>query len=246
MPREQARIRKRALQRLSLGLTALAVTIGGTTAARAAERGFSVTSFDRVRVEGPFIVTLATGRAVSARATGTPAALDRVQIRVEGRTLLVRAGTSWGGFPGAGEGPVRLALTTPSLETAILLGSGTLDIDRMSGARVILTVEGSGRLTAGSIETDNASLAVAGAGAIAASGRARMGAVVARGQGSVAAAGLTVADLTVVAETASPVTITATRSARVTSTGLGPVEIGGSAACEVRQTGAGPVRCGSK
>jgi hypothetical protein len=241
--REQARIRKRALRRLSL---ALALTASLAAPAAAAERGYSVTSFDRVRVEGPFLVTVTTGRAVSARATGDAAALDRVQLRVEGRTLLVRAVSSWSGFADGRNGPVRLALTTPALATAILLGSGTLDVDRMTGLRVILTVEGSGRLSARAIDTDNASLAVAGAGAIEAAGRARVAAVVARGQGSLSAAGLTVSDLTVVSETASPVTITATRSARVTASGLGPVEVGGSAACEVRQTGAGPVRCGSK
>lgn len=241
MPREQNGFGERALRQLIAALALLAAA-----PAVAAERGYSVTSFDRIRVEGPFVVTVATGKAVSARARGDAAALDRVQLRVEGRTLLVRAGSSWGGFSDGVQGPVAIALTTPALDSAILLGSGSLDVDRMKAGRVIVTVEGSGRARVGRIEADNASLAIAGSGSLAASGTARVGSVIARGQSSLDARGLTVADLTVVAESASPVAITATRSARVTASGLGPVEVDGSAACEVRQTGAGPVRCGSK
>lgn len=242
MPREQYGIGERALRQLTAALALLAAT----TPAVAAERGYTVTSFDRIRVEGPFVVTVATGRAVSARARGDAAALDRVQLRVDGRTLLVRAGSSWGGFPNDVSGPVAIALSTPALDSAILIGSGSLDVDRMTAARVIVTVEGSGRARIGRIEADNASLAIAGSGSLAASGTARVGAVIARGQASLDARSLTVADLTVIAESASPVAITATRSARVTASGLGPVEVDGSAACEVRQTGAGPVRCGLK
>lgn len=242
MSREQNGVRNRTLRQLTLALLGLAAA----TPVAAADRGYSVTSFDRIRVEGPFVVTVATGKAVSARARGDASALDRVQLRVEGRTLLVRAGPSWGGFPDARQGPVSLALTTPALDSAILLGSGSIDIDLMKAARVIVTVEGSGRATVRRIEADNASLAIAGSGSLSASGKAAVGAVLARGQASLDARGLTVADLTVVAESASPVTITATRSARVTASGLGPVEIDGSAACEVRQTGAGPVSCGSQ
>lgn len=243
MPREQNGSGERALRRLTAAALLLTAAAGE---AATTERGFTVTSFDRVRVEGPFVVTVATGKAVSARARGDAAALDRVQLRVEGRTLLVRAGTSWGGFADGRQGPVTIALTTPALDSAILLGNGSLDVDRMKAARVIVTVEGSGRATIRQIEADNASLAIAGSGSLAASGTARVGSVIARGQSSLDARGLTVADLTVVAESASPVAITATRSARVTASGLGPVEVDGSAACEVRQTGAGQVRCGSQ
>lgn len=228
---------------LFVGIVALSTDRASATPV---DRNFSVTSFDRIRVEGPFLVSITTGRAVSARARGEAAAIDRVQLRVEGRTLLVRAGSSWSGFSDAAPGPVSITLTTPALDTAILLGSGSLDIDRITGARAVLTVEGSGRLAVRAIEVDNLSLAIAGAGSVDAAGKARVGALIARGQGTVQARGLTVADLSVVADTASPVTVTATRSARVTASGLGPVKVVGSAACEVRQTGAGPVRCGSK
>ncbi|QHL90086.1 DUF2807 domain-containing protein [Sphingomonas changnyeongensis] len=213
--------------------------------AAAAERGYSITSFDRIRVEGPFAITLATGRPVSARASGSPQALDRVQLRVEGRTLLVRAGPAWGGAPRGDSGPIALTLTTPELSTAILLGSGRLAIDRMRGARLVLTVEGSGGLSVGTLETDTLVMGISGAGRIEAAGRARMANVLARGAADIRAAGLQVVDLVVTSQSAGAVALSATRSARVTASGLGPVEIGGGAACTVAQTGAGPVRCGS-
>lgn len=215
------------------------------SAASAAERSYSVTSFDRVRVEGPFAVGVTTGKAPSARATGSADALERVQLRVEGRTLLIRPSTSgWGGYPGRQSSPATIAVTTPELHTASLLGSGRLDIDRMRGPRAVLTVEGSGRMTVRALEVDTASLAIAGAGVLEASGRAKQVAAVARGTAEIRAGDLIAPDLTLVAETAGAVALHATRSAKVTAAGLGPVEVLGSASCEVKKIGSGPLRCG--
>jgi len=213
--------------------------------ASAAERGYSVTGFDRVRVEGPFAVSITTGRAPSARAIGAADALERVSVNVEGRTLRVRSSASgWGGYPGRASAPARIELTTPDVSTASLLGPGDLRIDRMRGAKAVLTVEGSGRIAVGALDVDTASLAVAGSGTIEAAGRARQASAIARGTAEIRAEGLTAADLNLVSETSGRVALSATRSAKVTSSGLGPVEIDGTAACQVRQLGAGPVRCG--
>lgn len=213
--------------------------------AAAAERSFSVTSFDRIRVEGPFVVAVTTGKAVSARVSGDDAAIERVSLRVEGRTMLIRPNlSSWGGYPGKSAGAPRIMLTTPDLSTAILIGSGSLDVDRMKGMRIVLTAEGSGRLAVHQLDADNASLAIAGAGALEASGKARQAAAVARGTAEIRAAGLAVSDLTLTTESAGAVRMQATRSAKVTAMGIGSVEVGGTAACEIKQTGGGLVRCG--
>ena len=163
-------------------LSALPLLVLAASPAAAAERSYTVTSFDRIRVEGPFAVSVSTGKAVSARVTGSAEAIERVSLRVEGRTMLIRPNNSgWGGYPGKQSGTATLTLTTPDLHTAILIGSGSVEIDHMKGARVILTVEGSGRVVARGIDADNTSLAVAGSGAIEASGRTRNGAAIARG-----------------------------------------------------------------
>jgi hypothetical protein len=78
-------------------------------AAPASQRNYSVTSFDRIRVDGPYQVQLQTNVAPYARAKGSQAALDGVSIAVEGRTLIVRAGGgSWGGYSGENPGPVTI------------------------------------------------------------------------------------------------------------------------------------------
>ena len=47
--------------------------LGAASPLAAAERSYSVTDFNRVRVEGPFAVTLATNVAPFARASGARA-----------------------------------------------------------------------------------------------------------------------------------------------------------------------------
>lgn len=159
--------------------------------------------------------------------------------------MLIRPNTSgWGGYPGRQSAPVTIALSTPELATAALLGSGSLTVDRMRAPRVTLTAEGAGRLAVHTIEADNASLAIAGSGAIDAAGRAKLAVAVARGAAEIHAPDLQVADLTLTSETAGTVSMQATRSAKVTALGIGAVEVAGPAGCEVKKVGGGPLRCG--
>jgi hypothetical protein len=121
----------RGMKALTFALS-LALAAAPAAAAPVTTRTFTVTGFDRIRVDGPFKVELATGVAPYARARGTAAALDGVDIDVEGRTLVVRpSSTSWGGYPGQARGPVEIALGTHDLSTAWINGSGTLAVDRI-------------------------------------------------------------------------------------------------------------------
>ena len=77
---------------------------------------------------------LTTGVAPFASASGSAAALDRVAIDVQGRTLVVHSNrSSWGGYPGEATGPVEISIGTHELSAAWLNGSGSL-ADRQ-GAR---------------------------------------------------------------------------------------------------------------
>ena len=84
-------------------LLAAAIIVAGTPA-DAATRNFGVTSFTKIRVSGPYKVSVATGVAPFARATGSSAAIDRVAIEVRGDTLVVQSNPSWGGYPGSDPG----------------------------------------------------------------------------------------------------------------------------------------------
>ena len=105
------------------------------TVAAAAERTLSVTSFDRVRVEGPYKVSVATGVSPFAKVSGSTAAIDGVTVDQQGRTLIVRPNSSaWGGnYPGQSRGPVEISVGTGDLSAAYVNGTGSLAINRIKG-----------------------------------------------------------------------------------------------------------------
>lgn len=242
MHRQQIGIGRRRL-RLIRNLAAL-LALSAAVPALGAERGFTVTGFDRIRVEGPYRVTVATGTAPAARATGAQRALDSVSIRVDGRTLSIRRDSSWGGYPGESDGPVTIAIATPALTGATLNGGGSLTIDRMRGAQITLFAAGSGEIAIGRVETDMLNAAVAGSGGIRIAGTAATARIVVRGSGDVAAEGLSASDAEVTSDGAGTVTLAARRSAKVTATGTGTVTVTGDPACTVHATGSGTVSCG--
>jgi hypothetical protein len=146
--------------------------------ASAETRGYSVTSFNRIQVNGPFTVIVTTGRGSSARAEGDARAIDQIAVSVTGRTLRVRRNpsNSWGGYPGeSNRGRAILRLSTHEIEQATVTGAGDLTIDRMEGGRLIASLGGDGRLAIAAIEADSLALNVAGSGIIEASGTAETG-----------------------------------------------------------------------
>ncbi len=226
---------------LLLPLALLAVPF----AAHAAERGYTITSFDRIRVEGPYTVTVSSGRGPSARASGSPQALDAVVVRVEGRTLIVqRDGSAWTGYPGQDRGPVTIAVTVPRLVTAVLAGSGRLDVDAMRNASVDLTLAGSGRIAVARLETDRLNATVSGSGGLALTGKVADARIALRGSGQIDAARLQASDATVISDGSGDVSLTVSRAVNVQTTGSGNVRIAGKPACTVRRIGSGNVSCG--
>lgn len=221
------------------------VLLGLSTIAGAAERGYSVTDFDRIRVDGPYRVTLATGRSPGARAFGSQGAIDAVAVELQGRLLIVRRSSqSWGGYPGQPAGPVEVRLTTHGLRGAAVSGAGSLTIDRLKGQSLDLAVAGSGRLEVGAIETDRLSVAVVGSGVVTVSGTAATAQIGVRGTGAVEGERLTVKSIKVAAEGAGDLRITATQTASVLANGTGNIVVLGNPACTIKAPGSGTVACG--
>lgn len=220
-----------------------ALLIGGSAApAPAAERSFSITGFDRIRVEGPFRVKLTTGVAPFARASGSAAAIDTVALEVQGRTLVVHPNrSSWGGYPGEPTGPVEIAVGTHELSAAWLNGAGTLDIDKVKGLTFDLSVQGSGGATIAQANVDQLKIGMSGAASATIAGTASKVAVVVRGTSNLDAAGLMVKDATVGAEGPSVVLMTASGEVTVDAKGVAAVEFAGSPACTVRAAGSATV-----
>lgn len=226
----------RTLVLASLALFAVA------SPALAAERNYSVVSFDHVRVDGGYHVTLKTGVAPFATASGSPDALDGLSVEVLGRTLIVRSNPSnWGSTPGGARGPVEVTIGTHDLSAAWVNGSGTLGIDAVKGLAFDLSVQGSGAATIDAVDVDQFKLGIAGAASARLSGRAlRMTAVV-RGTSSFDGSGLTVRDATIGADGPSIVKLIATDTAKVDAMGLASVTLAGAPACVVHGQGSASV-----
>ena len=211
----------------------------------AAERRYPVTDFDRIVVEGPYVVRVAIGRTTTASANGSQDALDRLSIDVSGTTLRIRRNTQWAGTPSAQPGVLTVTLATRNLRSVRLVGPASFEVDGVRGQRVDLTVEGSGRLRAGNIAADTLLLGLRGAGRLELTGRAGILRADIQGTGELAAAGLTADNATLMTTTMGNVALAARTSASVTANGLGEVVITGRPACTVRGQGAGQVRCGA-
>ncbi|HET7604988.1 MAG TPA: DUF2807 domain-containing protein [Sphingomicrobium sp.] len=210
--------------------------------AGAATRNFGITSFEKVRVDGPFKVTLTTGVAPFARATGSPAAVDRVAIDVRGNTLVVHNNLdSWGGYPGKDIGPVEISLGTHDLSSAWLNGSGSLAIDKVKGLSFDLSVQGSGAGEIGEAGVDRLNVSVVGTASARVTGRAAKLTAVIRGISTLDGSALSAKDATLGADGAATIAASVSGSVTVDASGPATVRLTGSPSCTLRVSGSASV-----
>jgi hypothetical protein len=223
-------------------LTALAFA-GLAAPADAATRNFGVSGFDRIRVDGPFRVTLATGVAPFGKATASSSgALEGVSLEVHGRTLMVRANrSSWGGYPGEAAGPVEVSIGTHELTAAVLNGAGTLAIDKLRGLSFDLSVQGSGAVSVAAVEVDQFKAAVSGTGAISLAGTALKLTATVNGVSTLQATSLNAKDATFSVNGPATVRATVTGTAKISARGPSSVELTGSPACTITAAGSANV-----
>lgn len=234
------------MQGMRILLLAPAVLAAIPLPALAADRTVSVTTFTRVRVEGPFVVTVTTDASPRARVSGDATAIERVDLSQNGDTLIVRmGGPGWGERPTAKVSrPVTVTLGTPRLDGVAIGANAEVHAGATKGARVDLTVTGAGRLTVARVDADQLVATVVGAGALALSGKAANARLMINGTGVIAAPELAAGDLLARVEGAGEVTAGARYTAQVTATGLGKVVVLGHPKCQVRAPAGATVTCG--
>lgn len=215
--------------------------------AAAAERPVFIGSFDRLRVEGPFQVTVASGRSPSARISGDPRLLDHVEVRLDGTTLVVRATIErWQEQPDTrGMTPVVVTLATPMLSSAMVIGGGAVTVTGGRTARLDLSVTGAGSIALAGANAEQANATVVGNGRIALAGRASKARLLVKGAGRIEADGLDAGELVVRVDGPGEALARARFTATVTNIGLGHVAIAGTPRCIVRSDAGGPVQCGA-
>lgn len=230
------------IDRLPIFALLVVASLPAAAAAPSTERNFSVPGFDRIRVDGPYRVSLKTGVAPFARATGTAASLDGVSVKVEGRTLVIREGSGgWGGYPGEGRGPVTIEVGTHDLNAIYINGAGALDVDRIKGLSFELSIQGSGMARIEQVDVDQMKVGVAGAGSTRLAGRAAKLTATVRGTSSFDADGLQVNDAVIGAEGPSTIRAQVSNSAKVDASGLVSVTLTGDPACTVKARGSASV-----
>lgn len=213
--------------------------------AQADERSFLLTGFDRIRVEGPFQVEVTTGGSAGASAEGDVHALNSVNVRVNGTTLVITRGIATSdGYPDAVRTLPKLTVSTPQLRGLVLGGGGHVTVSRMAAQRVDLSLTGAGSIDVGEVDADQLNATLAGTGALNLAGRALDARFRSDGAGSIDAEGLSVGTLTVNAQSAGDSSFTARTTATITALGSGTVRVGGTATCSVQ--GASPVECAGK
>lgn len=211
----------------------------------AAERRFTLSDFDRIQVEGPYEVVVATGKAPSALASGSAAAVEGVSMDVQGRVLKIRPNRStWGGYPGEKTAAPRLTLTAHGLRAASVTGSGRLTIDKAKAMRFDAAVSGSGQIVLGNIEADNLVIGLLGSGAIEIGGQVKSLRATIQGSGDLNGQALTAQDAVINAETSGRVDLAVRGAAKIRAIGQGETLVRGGAACTVEALGSGLVLCG--
>lgn len=226
-----------------LRLLLIASTVAAVAApAAAAERNYTVTGFDRVRVDGPYRVRLTTGVAPFAKASGSADALDGISIEVQGQTLVVRKNpSSWGGYPGESPGPAEITVGTHDLSTVWINGAGSLAIDKARGQSFNLSIQGPGSVSVGQLDVDRLTAGLSGSGSAVLGGKAAQVTAIARGTSTIDGSALTSKDATIGAEGTSVVKLKATNTAKVDTQGTAMVELSGDPACTVHAAGSAVV-----
>ena len=221
----------------------LAALLSFAAPAGAAERNYSVTSFDRIRIDGPYQVSLKTNVSPFARASGSQGALDGVSVKVEGRTLIIRAtpGGSWGGYPGADRGPATITVGTHELKTVWVNGAGALAVDKVKGLSFDASIQGAGMMRIDAADVDLMKIGMSGAGSTRLAGRAAKLTANASGTSTLDAEGLAVKDAVIGAEGPVQVRAQVRGTVKVNALGLASVALAGGAACEVKAQGSASV-----
>lgn len=214
----------------------------------ATARTYSIGSFERVRVDGPFEVRIRTGASPGASAEGDRKLIEQLDIAVNGTTLVVRLGAEgWGETPSsAPRTPPVVTLTTPRLTAITVNAGGRVAVAPLVAQRVDVSVTGAGAIVASGVQADQFNASVIGNGSLVLAGKAQRARLSANGAGAINASGLTANDLVVRLDGPGEIGGNARYTAQVTSTGLGRVNIGGGAKCTVHAAAGGPVACGVK
>ena len=225
-------------------IAAVTLIISGPVSA--AEKRYGLTSFEAIEVLADVAVEVTTRAPVSAVATGPQDALDRISVEArDGKLVISERKFAGDEARRAPRVAVTVRINAANLRSAMLAGAGSLQIDRLKGARVAIGLRGPGRLTVGDVSSDRLSVAMVGNGAMTLGGRTKQAQMSLSGAGMLDAGGLAADALTSDSEGAGEHVLHAVKTAVIAARGIGKTTVLGKPVCTVRNIGSGTVACGS-
>lgn len=198
--------------------------------------------FDTISLAGGARVLVHAGPRFAIRAEGPAEAFGNFRVAQQGRTLEV--GRRYDGRDAPLERRIVVHITLPTLAAASVGGSGSIDVDRVGGARFSGSVGGSGSLRIARIDTQTAEFGVGGSGDIAAAGAVGTLKASIGGSGSIVAPTLRATRADVSIGGSGSVRAAVSGDASVSIAGSGDVDLGPQAHCRVSKVGSGKARCG--
>lgn len=209
----------------------------GVAQAAPVEEQRSVSSFQRIRVEGSIDVRVAPGK-LSATVRGEPAAVRQVLTELQGDTLVVRQTDA---YPRRGPAVV-VQIQAPTLSALDLNGSGDVRLKDFNLSALALMVAGSGDLHAQAITVGRLEVKVAGSGDIRLSGSCEQAAMAVAGSGDVSATDLSCREISVSVAGSGDAEVRATDRLSASVAGSGDIRYRGRPAQVQRQVaGSGTV-----
>lgn len=230
-------------------LVAFSVLALGAQGASAAERRFTLSAFDKVRIEGDVAVEITSDAAPFALASGDPRALEALSLKVQGGTLYIRRARTNAPIErrkqaASPDALPLVRLSARAVQSLTLLGHGSARLDRLAGASPSATMDGDGSVEIGALEAEALALNVNGSGSLKVSGTATRARAVMLGEGLIEGAGLKLSSLDLIGEGPVRARLTVDGPALVAMKGGAEVTIGGKPVCTIRQTGKNTILCG--
>lgn len=226
-------------------LLLISITAGASTA-HAAERNYSIGSFDNIQIEGDLIVTITTGKGPSASASGTFRQLDALRFKRNGRTLRIQMNQDSKAkrVEDIRAPALQIFITTSQLSDISLRGNGVVNVNMLSGRKSLYTILGSGMINAKQAQIDTLSILIRGGGNVSIDGGKinKMDAVL-NGFGSINAPKLVTKILNIEHQGPANTIISVSDVANIINNGTGKIEILGKANCLIKSIGSGTILC---
>ncbi|MFL9842689.1 DUF2807 domain-containing protein [Sphingomonas sp. ST-64] len=206
-------------------------------------RSIAVPSFERLKVSGPFQVTvMVTDEPDEVLLQGPPALLADTILAVENGALSIRfrEGATWSWNPGSG---VNITVSTSRLSSVNLDGAAIVEVYGVRGETFVAATAGSGMVKATGLDVERIRLTTGGAGSISAEGVAREATYAVGGSGSIDAMRLRVKNAHIAIGGSGSSYANVSGTANISSVGSGRVEVVGGATCVTQPADSRLIEC---